>query len=259
MSPNLIGSLTRRWRSSRADRNQFDAICRATGLNLDFDSNRQATSILRDIFRNREYADFFPFYESSTIVDVGAHFGYFALFAATNSATESRIIAIEPSADNYHVLCENIAASRLKNITTLNAALSDTPGVKLLYQGQGGRSVNYSLFSKDCNALSSNQSEGVESLTLSDLCQKCALQQVDFLKMDCEGAEYGILTASDAETLGRIRTISLEFHDLKKSEYTPNKLAAHLERHGFKIVKFSYSSTGMNLNYGKLIATRGFA
>lgn len=252
MAISLFRELKRR---SGFAKSEFEAICDTAGLNLEFSYNRYGVSVLRDIFVNREYSDFFPFYEKSLIVDVGAHFGYFTLFAAKNSAEDSRIIAIEPATENYKVLCKNIAACRLSNVTTLNMALSETQGVRDLFRS---KSPNYSLFSKDFNILSSHESEKVESITLLNLLQKFSLHHIDFLKMDCEGAEYPIILNSDTDLLGTIHTISMEFHDLKRPEFTGNILAERLEKCGFKIVKFGYLPTKLNLNYGKLVATKGF-
>jgi len=91
-------------------------------------------------------------------------------------------------------------------------------------------------------------------MTLSSLFHNYKLQQIDFLKMDCEGAEYQVILDSSPELLSKINVISLEFHDLKIAEYTGNKLSNHLIKCGFKIEKFIYLPSNINLNYGKIIA-----
>ena len=252
MATSLFRELKRRSGFAKAE---FEAICGTAGLDHEFSYNRFGVSVLRDIFVEREYSDFFPFYEKSTIVDVGAHFGYFTLFAAKNSAEDSRIIAIEPATENYEVLCKNIAACRLTKVTTLNVAVSETQGPRELFRG---KSPNHSLFSKDRNTLASHESEKVESITFSHLLQKFGSHHIDFLKMDCEGAEYPIILNSDTDSLATVHTISMEFHDLKSPECTGNMLAGHLEKCGFKIVKFGYAPSKLNLNYGKLVATKGY-
>lgn len=236
-------------------KSEFKLICRTAGLNLNYHFNRTNVSILRDIFLNREYADFFPFYEKSVIVDIGAHLGYFTLFASKNSKKNSTIIAVEPAKKNYEILCKNTADCGLSHIKTLNMALSDKQGTQDFFKG---RSPNYSLFSKDVNALSTHQGEKVESITLPGLFDMFKLQRVDFMKMDCEGAEYPVLLNADTGILSAINTISIEFHDLKTPGYTGYRLAGHLEKCGFKIVKFMYCPTTLDLNFGKLIATKGF-
>ena len=48
----------------------------------------------------------------------------------------------------------------------------------------------------------------------------------------------------------------MEFHDLKDPEKTPARLMAAFQDFGFYIPKFHFERTTMNLNYGKLIATK---
>jgi len=55
---------------------------------------------------------------------------------------------------------------------------------------------------------------------------------VDYLKMDCEGAEWDILLNTPAQVLSRIRHIELEFHNIADTT-DPKMLQAHLGRAGF--------------------------
>ena len=84
------------------------------------------------------------------------------------------------------------------------------------------------------------------------------LKHIDFLKMDCEGAEYGILENLPNAIFDRITTISMEFHDLKDKMFTVENLISRLKSNKFEIVKFHYGKSSMNLNYGKLIGTKLF-
>lgn len=58
--------------------------------------------------------------------------------------------------------------------------------------------------------------------------------ECDFLKVDCEGCEYGLILPASGETLRRIARISMETH-----EFGPGRrqgaLVEHLERHGFDV------------------------
>ena len=84
------------------------------------------------------------------------------------------------------------------------------------------------------------------------------LEKVDFLKIDCEGAEYSILENTPGNIYDRITTISMEFHDLKEKYFTGEHLIRTLIMNGFKIVKYEYERTYMDLNYGKIIGTKLF-
>lgn len=234
------------------DRYAFGKICRSNGLQLDYHHNKEGINVLDEIFVQRVYAPYFPFYEKATIIDVGAHFGYFSLFAALNTSSDSRILALEPSPGNFERLQKNLSKHPFKNIEVHALGLAGSSAERSLY---GGPSFNHSLFD---HAGATNQQTTVPTLSLADLLAQQTLQTIDFLKLDCEGAEYPILLESPVEVLTRIKVISMEFHDLQKEGYQPQQLIRHLESTGFDIRQYSFSPTyGTKAsNYGKIVAVR---
>jgi FkbM family methyltransferase len=151
---------------------------------------------------------------------------------------------------------KNIKECSIINIRNLNLAISGKSGISKLYTGE---TPNHSLFEN--YILNKDKNMGFEEVkvkTLEDLIVENNLEKIDFLKMDCEGAEYEILGNTPGYIYDRILTISMEFHDLKDSHYTGENLAGILIKNGFRIVKFEYEKTSMNLNYGKMIATKLF-
>jgi hypothetical protein len=81
---------------------------------------------------------------------------------------------------------------------------------------------------------------------LKGILDRYELDWIDFLKMDCEGAEYPILFNAEKSTLDRIGTISLEFHDMKNPQFTGLQLVRLLINAGFQIGRFKYGPTSMN-------------
>lgn len=233
------------------DRYSFRRINERLKLGLDYSLNKDAVSILEDIFIHREYAAYFPFYEESTIIDIGAHYGYFSIFAAMNTDKKSRIIAVEPSSKNYEILKKNISATKISNIKPVHAALTSKSGEIELHQS---KSFNHSLYPID----SKQRTEKVEAFSLLHFLEKLQIEQVDFLKIDCEGAEYPILLHSTKETLSKIKVISMEFHDFRQEAYAPQHLIQHLEKCGFEVLKYQFDSDYaiQNLNFGKLVMRR---
>ena len=120
----------------KGNRHKFNEICRSNNLSLAYENNKTEIEILKDIFCNREYSDYFPFYKNNTIVDIGAHYGYFCIFANNNSDVDSRIIAIEPNNQNFNHLKQNISDSKASNVSIHNFAVGANCGVAKLYQGQ---------------------------------------------------------------------------------------------------------------------------
>jgi FkbM family methyltransferase len=234
----------------------FDRFCKANNLRLNFKTNQNEFVVLKSIFEDREYSDYFPFYRKVTIIDIGAHFGYFSIFANKNTAFDSLIIAIEPGKSNFNRLVNNIQDSAITNIKSFNYAVSGNSGPVKLHLG---RSLNHSIVENYIlNKYQSADIELVEAKTLEEIILENKLEKVDFLKMDCEGAEYSILENTPGNIYDRITTISMEFHDLKDKNFTGEHLIRILIKNGFKIVKYKYERTYMDLNYGKIIGTKLF-
>ena len=238
------------WGLLGGNRSAFRRICRANGIELNYRMQRKGLPVLREVFANRIYADYFPLYEEAVIVDVGAHFGYFSIFASLNAGPEATIIAVEPSQHNYNILRRNIRDSKVENVYPIRAAIADQSGEADLYLG---RPENHSLFREGDGPV---ETEKVRSITLDTLLQEQDIEEADFLKLDCEGAEYPIILEAGAALLDRITTISIEFHDLKRQDHTGLALARHLRAHGFEIAKFTHCPTAVNRNFGYLIATK---
>ena len=233
-------------------RRAFDLLCRQNDLTLDYAANADSLAVLREVFYQRAYADCFPFYEKATVLDVGAHKGFFALFAAQQLGPASRIVCLEPAPATFHVLQQNLAANNVQRVTAVNAGLAAEAGTATLY---GDQSWNASLLRPPPDVPEPSGID-VRVLTLAGLLEDHGLAQVDFLKLDCEGAEYPILFGADVHTLARIRTISLEFHDTGEARWTGLSLARLLHEHGFHIARFHHAPSSRNRNYGRIIATR---
>ena len=240
---------------SKTKRNKFNTICRANRLSLDYNLNKNELAILSDIFEKREYSDYFPFYQKLTVLDIGAHYGYFSIFASKNTDEASKILAIEPGSLNFHCLTENIGKNKINNIIPVHAALGNKDEVSKLYLG---RTSNNSLISDYSFLEKESNTEKIELKTLETILNEHYIENIDFMKMDCEGAEYSILESLSPETFKKITTLSLEFHDLKNKNYNGDFLVKLLIKHQFKIVKYQYMSTSMGLNYGKIIGTKNF-
>ena len=224
----------------------FNWLNQQLGLALDYQLNQDAVLIFEAIFLHREYAAWFPFYEKATIIDIGAHYGYFALFAAMNLDLNSQILSFEPSPENFAILSQNIDSNRFPQIQSHQLAIASHTGKADLY---GGKSFNHSLIGEG-KAISS-----VPTLSLEDLFVKYDLAHVDFLKLDCEGGEYEILLNCPASVLQLCTIISMEFHDLRTKGFAPQHLIEYLEQAGFQVVHYQFDTdySGQNQNFGKLI------
>jgi FkbM family methyltransferase len=235
---------------------RFNSICRSCGLKLDYALNSPGLGILEEVFVKRNYADYFPLYQRNTILDIGGHFGYFAIFAALNSAPGSRIVTVEPSMRNLGVLRSNLARMGLDRIEPVHAAVAAATGTATMHVTQAH---NCSLIAEHSRGLSTSDeitSETVPTFSLTDLLARNKLETIDVLKLDCEGAEYEIVYDSPPEVLRTARTIMMEFHDLKDPLRSGLAMADRLKSKGFHVVQFHHLPSNLNLNYGKIVAVR---
>ncbi len=237
----------------RGDQRTFQRICKVVGIHLNFSKNKDGIEVLKAIFEEREYADYFPFYKKVTVVDIGAHYGYFSIFAAKNLAVDAQIYSIEPSEANFKTFQQNLIDSRIKNINVSQIAIGGENGTLDLFTG---RSINHSLIQNYSLLGTEKKTQKVEVKTLEQFIIENNIENIDFLKMDCEGAEYAILFNTPPYIFDRIAVISMEFHDMKNAKFTGDEIVKKLEENGFEVVKFGYEGTGLDLNYGKIVGRR---
>tara|TARA_R110002110_G_scaffold407977_4_gene629267 strand:- start:601 stop:1386 length:786 start_codon:yes stop_codon:yes gene_type:complete len=142
---------------------------------------------------------------AEVIVDAGGYIGTSAI-ALAQACPEARIIVLEPSADNYAVLCQNVA--RWPTITPVNAALSDRDGRAVLYD-RGSGEWGFTMVAGP----SQNNSLGeIDMISLPTLMHRFSITGIDVLKLDIEGGEKAVLEAAD-QWRDHVGLIVAELHD----------------------------------------------
>ncbi len=141
-----------------------------------------------------------------TVVDIGGHIGSFTLYAATR--TKETVLAFEPFPESFSLLQENVRRNRLKNVILEQKAVFSRTGKMDLHLYDGPHSGSNSLFHRN-----TGRKMRIQTITLDDAFRKHRIAKVDFMKIDCEGAEYDILFSLPKATLRKIRRISMEYHD----------------------------------------------
>jgi FkbM family methyltransferase len=159
-----------------------------------------------------------------TIVDIGANVGAATLWFAERSP-HARIVAVEPASNAKRLLARNIERNgldaRVRAVAVALAAHSGDVDIQ-----ESGSSVFGTIA-----PVSGIGVERVTALTLEDLLDRCELEEVDLLKLDCEGAEFDIVLGSDDRTLRRNRVIVGEYHSQSRDRL--NGLLSRLADAGF--------------------------
>lgn len=164
--------------------------------------------------------------DEKLIVDAGANIGAFSLYAA-GKAPGARVAALEPVAATFATLQSHVEGNGLAG------------RIRCLRLGVAGRAGKVSLSVGGASALSSmygpaeGPREEVAVLALPDLLRELGdPEEVDLLKLDCEGAEMDCLLAADAATLRRFRRICFEYHAMSGRTYP--EVAGHMREAGFR-------------------------
>ncbi len=175
-----------------------------TGLNIKIRVNSTDLMALTHVWMIQEYSNSgFDINDSDIVIDIGAHIGLFALFAS-QFCKQGKIFCFEPIKENYELLVENINYNKIKNIIPFNFAVSkESDSVKIFLNDDYS---GHSMF------LETNNFVIVKSKSLLDIFSENNIQECNFLKLDCEGAEYDIINSLPSDFLNKIKKSVIEYH-----------------------------------------------
>jgi FkbM family methyltransferase len=122
-------------------------------------------------------------------LDLGANIGYFSLLAA-NNLPSVKVISFEPVAGLFQNMNDNISLNRIRNITTVNAAVGEMSGEKELFVSAQDN-LGMSSFHQPENY--SGKKERVKVETIDDWFKTSGLSKIDIIKLDIEGSELAAL------------------------------------------------------------------
>lgn len=178
-------------------------------------------------------------------VDVGANDGYYTLFAAQRVGPSGRVVAVEPSTRERANLERNIARNGLGNVIVIPVALGAACGTAELHLAQSAHS-GHNTFGRFANdGVQAESVEQVKVRMLDALAGDVALDRIDVIKIDVEGAEASVI-AGAREVLARTQpVIMLEISDkaLRGQGSDAQQLIATLRELGYEIGVFS-ANTG---------------
>ncbi len=194
-------------------------------------STRMEVWILKESCLDRDYErDGIAVPDGGTVVDIGAGLGDFAIHIA-RARPGAAVFAFEPLPESFARLQENIRLNSVPNVRALPEAVAGSPGTLSLYTVTG---LSGQHRSAGDGAAAKEPAITVPAITLGEAFDRYGIARCDFLKIDCEGAEYQILLGLPEETLCRIARIALEYHDHVTS-HTHEELVRFLEAHGFTV------------------------
>jgi FkbM family methyltransferase len=163
-----------------------------------------------------------------TVLDIGAALGDFTVHAA-RQCPHGTVYAYEPFPASFALLEQNVRLNQLANVRLFALAVGGLPTGRLVLHTTGAAGQH-------STAITTTTAPTLEvpSLSLDEIFRTQALPRCDYLKIDCEGAEYEILFAASATTLQKIHHLCLEYHN-GITVHTGAELAQYLEARGFRV------------------------
>lgn len=200
-----------------------------SGLKIKIRTNSTDIMAFTHVWLIKEYSGpGFDLHESDTVMDIGAHIGLFTLFAS-QFCKNGKIYCFEPVKENYDILVSNINLNHLSNVSAFNIAVTDkTSPVRIfLNQDESG----HSMFEQNSTPIET------QSTTLKNIFDENNIHSCDFIKMDCEGAEYEIIRTLPQDYFGRIQKMIIEYHMADNKPELLRELISKLKSFSFVIGK----------------------
>ena len=196
------------------------------GFDIKFFEYEQFLFLYKEIFIENEYF-FIADNDRPLIVDCGSNIGLSVIYFKT-LYPNSRIIAFEPGAETYSYFKDNILNNKIESVITHNVALSSQDGELDFYYDE--EDIGSLTMSTKKERMGKNKRR-VKSVPLSRYIDT----EVDFLKMDIEGAELEVIEEiCKSGKISYVKQMIIEYHhhiSVKIDEFS--KLLNLLEEFGF--------------------------
>ena len=187
--------------------------------------------IIGEVYASKVYSRRYSPRPGDVILDLGAHVGTFAVYAAKQVGPKGRVIAFEPSSSNFQLLQQNACLNRLENLDLLNRGAWDREAD--LDLALSPMSSSHSLYVGSSPAPRNGQIERIHVSTVDQSLAELGIDRVQFVKMDIEGAEVEVLRGMDQLIKRCQPAMAVAAYHTVSGMRTSGKVAAVLQSFGF--------------------------
>jgi FkbM family methyltransferase len=191
-------------------------------------------SVFNEIFKLKEYraADDAIVNAGHAIVDVGAHAGFFSMYARSLNK-KVKIYAVEPEPNNLKLFKQHLMENNILGVKVIAGALASQTEKRQLIVSADSHNHHLAQMS-----FRDEETEGktisVQTFSFADFCKQNKIKKVSLLKMDIEEGEYELFDGMSADDFAMVNYIILEYH--RGSEY--KLLEEKLRENGFGVQVF---------------------
>lgn len=176
-------------------------------------------TIINSVLVNQQEYLFPNLANANVVFDIGANIGVTAIILS-KIYPGAIIHAFEPDEQNFKLLCQN--TSHLKNVARYEVAIDNYNGETTLFGSDDPANLGgYSTTKKPES--SAMLEKKVPVVRMAGLCLKFG--HPDVIKIDCEGAEFNILT--DIPQIEKVLWISGELHNIRDFELLSKLCPTH--------------------------------
>lgn len=154
------------------------------------------------------YNGFFAGSRVHSAIDIGANVGLFTEWILDRFGSDTKIISVEPNRGAANAFKR--MHSGKDNVKLEEVAIWKETGAEIEMMVNPENTLISSL---EGSGTGYSETQKVKTKTLLDLLEDNGFETVDLLKIDVEGAEYGIFEAITSEDLKRFKHLLIEFHN----------------------------------------------
>lgn len=164
----------------------------------------QHADLFSDIVRERKSYSTFDLVlfdtllkEGSYFIDIGAHVGWYTIYAALQVGPTGKGYAFEPSPKNNLLLRNNLELNQIHNTAVLPMALSNRPGEAELFLSAENSGDNGLVTENTVRQRASLEKTKVPVSTLDEQLSIEEFKKVALVKMDVQGSEPKVLAGME--------------------------------------------------------------
>lgn len=163
------------------------------------------------------------------VIDVGAGHGGETYFLAGMVGPTGRVVSVEAAPAPYRRLADLVQRNGWGHVTPVQAAIVADPGEVVISSAEDQEWIAGNIFEP-------GQGVAVQGRTLDELCETLGIEEVDWIKMNIEGAEKDALRGME-RIASRVRNLTISCHDFLGTEWGRSKdeVMAWLFAHGFTV------------------------
>lgn len=170
-------------------------------------ANTSDAQVFWQIFYQREYRCLDHVKDADFIVDCGANVGYSSAYFLSRFPNAT-LVAVEPDADNFRLLQQNIAPYGQRASCLRDGIWSHETGLVFAPDTQGAGQE----WGRTVRAARDGETADVHAIDIGSILRESGKEQISILKIDIEGSEAAVFSENYQNWLDRVDNLVIEIH-----------------------------------------------